>query len=64
MKDFGYILSHKILQKTRYTFVNLWTNFHIHLKTTVVPWQLELFKLFQSHVINNLNTTIILNREM
>ena len=61
MKDFGYIL---ILQKTMYTFVNLWTNFHIHLKTIIVPWQLDLFELFQNRAINNLKTKVALKREM
>ena len=67
MKDFGHILSHKILQKTsltRYTFVNLWTNLHIHLKTIIVPWQLNLFELFQNLAINNLNTEVVLKREI
>ena len=61
MKDFGHVL---ILQKTRYTFVNLWTNFHSHLKTIIVPWQLDLFELFQNRAINNLKTKVALKREM
>ena len=67
MKDFKHILSHKILQKmslTRYTFVNLWTNLHIHLETINVSWQLNLFKLFQNLTINNLNTKVVLKRKI